>query len=268
MAGARPQILVCTYHKSGTTLFDHVMNKIGAAFGLTVVTRYGLAQAIPPAPDIVLLAHSLIGALPARPYRGIRVVRDPRDLWVSAYLYHLRTDEGWCTNTDFDPTPPMTYPRIDYATQHMPEDWKRAYLARLGGRSYQENLRARDRDSGLAFELAGYTANTLAAMRAWRWSGPDLRDVRLESIAADHDGTMRAILAHLGFAGAALDDAVALAGTEAIARMDDATLANRPQIHSRTLSKWRGFLTPPQVAAFEAAHGDLIDRLGYQRRVG
>ncbi|MDE2006640.1 MAG: hypothetical protein KGI51_08755 [Rhodospirillales bacterium] len=260
-----PQLLLCTYHKSGTTLFDRLARRLAAAFGLTLSIRYGYVAEIPPEPDIVLLAHSLIGRLPARPFRGIRVIRDPRDLWVSAWLYHRRTEESWCTNTNLDPTPPITYPRIDFATQHMPEDWKRAYLARLNGRSYQQNLRERDKDSGLDFELANYTANTLAAMRAWRFSGPDLRDVRLESFAANYDGTMRAVLAHLGFVGPALDHAVALAAAEDIARMDDAAIAARPQIGSRTLSKWRDMLSPEQIAAFEARHGDLIDRLGYPR---
>jgi len=93
------------------------------------------------------------------------MVRDPRDIWVSSYLYHLRTREAWCTNTTFDASPPIVYPRVDYSFQHRSEEWKRAWLDRLGGRSYQDNLRGLDRDRGLAFELNGYTDRTLTAMR-------------------------------------------------------------------------------------------------------
>lgn len=265
MSHGEVQRLVFTYHKSGTSLFHHVMNKLGAAFGLRVVTQYGLIRLIDPTADIVLIAHSLIEALPGRPFRAIRLVRDPRDIWVSGYLYHRNTNEGWCTNTNFDATPPITYPRVDFSFQYRSEVWKRDYLAGLDGKSYQQNLLERDRAAGLAFELARYTAQTLEAMRAWHWSSPAILDVKLEAIAADYDGVMRTILRHLGFAEAGLETAVAIAATEDVRRMDDAAIAARPQIQSRSLSKWRSLLSSDQVAAFEHRYGDLIVALGYDR---
>ena len=96
--------------------------------GLRVHVQYGMAYAIDPAPDVVLLPHALLGFQLARPLRGVRIIRDPRDIWVSAYLYHCRTNEAWCVNTDFDPRPPITYPRVDFSMQHRPERWKRAWL--------------------------------------------------------------------------------------------------------------------------------------------
>ena len=157
MLGKRPQILIFSYHKTGTTLFDRVMRKLAERFGLSVTVQYGMAHHIDSHADIVLLPHSLSGFALARPYRGVRVIRDPRDIWVSGYLYHCRTNEGWCVNTNFNPTPPITYPRVDFSLQHRPERWKRNWLARLNGKSYQQNLRERDRAAGLDFELAGYT---------------------------------------------------------------------------------------------------------------
>lgn len=94
MARMRPQILVCSYHKSGTTLFERVMHKVAAHFDLRVGKLYGQVWDIHPALDIVLLPHSLLGIVLARPVTGTRVVRDPRDIWVSGYLYHLRCNEG------------------------------------------------------------------------------------------------------------------------------------------------------------------------------
>ncbi len=259
-----PQRLIFTYHKSGTSLFDHVMRRLGEQLGLSVVVQYGRVAHIDPDADIVLLPHSLIGALPVRRFRAIRMLRDPRDLWVSGYLYHRRTDEGWCINTNFDLTAPITYPRVDFACQHKPELWKRAYLLGLGGRSYQQNLLDRDRESGLAFELAGYTANTMEALRTWTWACPEILDVRLEALTGAYDATMAAIFRHLELPAALLPLTVA----EDVNRMDDAALAARPQIHAREISRFRAFLTPAQIAAFEALHGDVIDRLGYPRATG
>ncbi|HSU04851.1 MAG TPA: hypothetical protein VLI93_04705 [Acetobacteraceae bacterium] len=163
---ARPQMLVFTYHKAGTTLFHYTLRKLAERLNLRLATLFGMARKIDPAIDIVLLGHSLPGFQIARSFRAIRVVRDPRDIWVSSYLYHRRTDEAWCTNTDFDQTAPITWPRVDLSFQHRPEPWKREWLSRLSGKSYQQNLLLRDQEAGLQFELDGYTACTLDAMRA------------------------------------------------------------------------------------------------------
>ena len=262
-AAKRPQMLVFSYHKSGTTLFDRVMRSLAEPFGLRVHVQYGMAYAIDPAPDVVLLPHALLGFQLARPLRGVRIIRDPRDIWVSAYLYHCRTNEAWCVNTDFDPRPPITYPRVDFSMQQRPERWKRGWLARLNGRSYQQNLRERDQAAGLAFELDGYTGCTLAAMRDWR-TLPNVLDVKLEDIARDYDATMGSVFRHLGFTPAECEGAVRLAAAEDINRMDGTALAANPHIHSRTLSKWRTVLSQAQVRAFEQRYGDLLLSLGYE----
>ena len=259
----RPQLLIFSYHKSGTTLVDRVMRRVAERFGLRVSLHYGMAYGIDPANDIVLLPHSLLGFDLARPHRGVRVVRDPRDIWVSSYLYHRRTREGWCINTNFDPAPPIGYPRVDFCMVHRPERWKRNWLARLNGQSYQQNLLHRDQEAGLAFELSGYTACTLDAMRAWR-APSGVVDVRLEDIVHDFDASMARIFRHLGFNQAECATACELAAAEDLNRMDDATIAANEHIHSRILSKWRTVLTPGLVRDFEQWYGDLILGLGYQ----
>jgi hypothetical protein len=259
----RPQILVFSYHKSGTTLFDRVMRSVAERFGLSIRVQYGMAHDIDRATDIVLLPHSLLGLGLARDYRAVRIIRDPRDIWVSGYLYHRHTAEAWCTNTNFDPRPPITYPRVDFSMQHRPERWKRTWLSRLKGKSYQQNLLDRDQTEGLAFELDGYTGCTLAAMQTWR-PLPGVLDVKLEDIARDFEGTMHSVFSHLGFSMVEIETAVQLAATEDINRMDDAALKANMHIHSRTLSKWRMMLSETQVRDFERRYGGLILGLGYE----
>jgi len=272
MPGVSSQLIVFSYHKSGTSLLLHVMTKISERLGFTLVNHFGLVDRLDPEADVVLLPHSLmtrsaLSALLDRPYRAIRMIRDPRDIWVSGYLYHRRCvplDEEWCTNTDLDPTPPILWPRVDHSFEHLPEDWKRRYLERLNGKSYQQNLLDRSLAEGLNFELEGYTSSTLAAMREWKLNGVTALDVRLEDVMADYDGAMLRIFRHFGFSAEQSLAAVDVARSEDIRRMDEATLAARPQIHSRVISKWREALSPAQVAAFEAFYGDLILELGYE----
>ena len=148
--------------------------------------------------------------------------------------------------------------------EHYPEGWKRAYLAGLGGKSYQRNLLERDREAGLAFELAGYTGRTLDAMRGWRLATPDVLQVQLEAVMCDFDGALAAIFKHLGFSDDECAQAVELARPHDIARMSDEAVARNRHIHSRTISKWRDFLSAAQIDEFERRYGELIADLGYR----
>lgn len=178
------KILVFTYHKTGTVLLEQVMARIAVRFGLQVQTLYGRVSALNDVADITIVAHSLL-AVPLPPgFRGVRIVRDPRDIWVSVYLYHRRCNEGWCVNVDTIPRRPIGYPQVPLSMLHLPDQRRLDFLKRLAGRSYKQNLLDRDLASGLAFELDGYTSATLDAMRAWQ-AHPDILDVALETLAAD-----------------------------------------------------------------------------------
>lgn len=245
------------------------MTKVSDRLGLTLVNDFGLVDRIAPDPDVVLLPHSLLSPsaladLRDRPYRAIRMIRDPRDIWVSGYLYHQHCAEHWCTNTDMDPTPPIGWPQVDHSFAHRPEDWKCRYLERLNGKSYQRHLLDREVAEGLEFELDGYTSCTLAAMREWTSYGLAVMDVKLEAVMANFDHAMLRIFDHFGFSVEQSLTALDVARSEDIRRMDEATLAMRPQVHSRVISKWHDFLSAAQVAGFEAGYGDLIRELGYE----
>lgn len=258
-----PRLLVCTYHKTGTTLFHRVSQAVAESLGLRFTVRYGRLTEWPRDADIVLAAHSLL-LLPSDPgARCVRIIRDPRDILVSGYLYHRHTREGWCVNEDFDPSPPIGWPRVDLSMLHWTERRKRHWLNRLGGRSYQRNLLERDLTEGLIFELEGYTAATFAALREWRPPAATL-DVRLEAFSVDYDATMGRVFDHLGLAPARRETALRIAAAQDVNRMDDATLAGEPHIHSRQLSKWRTFLPAPVLRLMEERHGDLIRGLGYE----
>ncbi len=268
MPTTRPQAIVLGYHKTGTVLFERIMTRVAEHLNRSVAKYFGMVSSLDPTRDIVLLPHSLVACEIAWPYRAVRVIRDPRDIWVSGYLYHRRCREGWCVNTNFDPTAPIRYPRVDFSFQHYAEEWKRNYLESLGGVSYQQNLLRRNQEEGLDFELAGYTGCTLQAMRGWQLQGIRTLDVKLEDVVANFDHTMRLIFRHFGFDAPECELAVQLAEANDLARMDDATVANDPHIHSRQMSKWRGMLSPIQVANFEKCYGDLITGLGYVLEAG
>jgi hypothetical protein len=261
--GSHPQLFVFCYHKSGTQLFAKILTDLARHFGLVLARALGAVDHIDGAADIVLFSHSIIRCnLATRPHRGVRIVRDPRGIWVSGYWYHQRCDEHWCVNTDFDVTPPIGYPRVPYSQVHRSEGWKRDYLAGLDGRSYQANLLAVDRNAGLAFEEARYAAWTAEAMAAWLPDESTI-DVKLESIAADFDAALATILRHFGFSGDRLADALRISQTHDVTRMSAQAIAQNPHITSRDVTLWRCHLAADRRRRFEERHRALITSLGY-----
>lgn len=90
-------ILHCAYHKAGTVWFRKIFDDLAKRYGLRL--EQGIrGKSIDPESDIALYPHSWDfnrEILNARSFRGTHMVRDPRDLVVSSYIYHLRTDEAW-----------------------------------------------------------------------------------------------------------------------------------------------------------------------------
>jgi hypothetical protein len=250
-------------------MFIKIMTKLARHFGMSMETVFGLARAPNRSTDIVLFAHSLLDFdLAGFDYRGVHFVRDPRDVWVSGYLYHRRCKEEWCVNTALIPIHPIRYPQVPVSLQHRPESWKKAYLEGLGGKSYQQNLLDLDQRNGLAFELDRYAAWTIEAMSSWEPRPGEILETQMEAFAKDFDGTMAAILSHLGFADDRLAIALQIAATEDTSRMDDRRIKSDPHIHSRKLSKWRDFLGAEQLKVFEARHSMARERLRYPNSPG
>ncbi|MEQ9689521.1 MAG: hypothetical protein RLO48_07310 [Bauldia litoralis] len=258
-----PQFFIFTYHKVGTILMSKLLRDVTHRLGMSLGIVSGFAPDLKLDADIVIFVHSLIGFdLADCNCRGVRLFRDPRDLWVSGYLYHRRCREHWCTNTCFDTSPPITFPRVPKSQQHRPEVWKRNYLDSLGGKSYQQNLLELGRSEGLAFELDRYAGWTIESMCAWR-PNPSILDLRMEWLSTRYDSLMNTLFHQMGLRGERHATAMGIATQHDIARMSDAEIAADDHIYSRTLSKWRGFLQANDLALYDSRFAGASARFEY-----
>ncbi|MGZ4127451.1 MAG: hypothetical protein ACXVQY_07775 [Actinomycetota bacterium] len=103
---AGPAALVhCGHHRAGSVWFRGILEEVAAQFGLTFFSTY-LPVVDPPegerpptaTADVVQFMHSRHfrdDLFAGRSIRGSHIVRDPRDIAVSAYRYHLWSDEPW-----------------------------------------------------------------------------------------------------------------------------------------------------------------------------
>lgn len=252
------------YHKSGTVLMSKLFARVAPMLGWPLTSHLGLVSTRPVQHGVHLFMHSLLGFnLQQIAHRGVRIIRDPRDIWLSGYLYHKRCREGWCTNVP-DPTrSPIAFPNVPYSQQHKSEEWKRAYLAGLCGKSYQRNLLERSLEEGLRFEAERYAEWTTEAMSQWVPTDHTI-DIRLEDFSVDYDATLRRLFLHLGVATTEMGCVVEACSAENVQRMSAGAIRANRHIHSRAISKWREMIPEAILGPFEARHEALIRHLGYE----
>jgi len=253
------------YHKVGSKFLARIFREICWQNGWRFASLSGLVTRVPRRPDVIVFNHSLVNpAQIAWPFRGVHLVRDPRDVLVSSYLYHRRCAEAWCINDDLGTDAPITYPRISRMQEHRSEEWKARYLQALGEKSYQENLLQLNQWQGLVFECERYAGWTIEAMRRWDYENPAIMEVKFEDLMSGFDDQFRAIFEFLGFRGRLLDIAMAAAAKEDLNRKSAAEISSDPHIASRQTSKWKNYFDRRLDGYFSAKYGDVVRMLGYE----
>jgi hypothetical protein len=256
-------VYVFTHHKTGTALCRKVFSAVATEFGWQFQRLFRWTNDL-PASDITHFATSLVGPrVLEQEFRGVHVVRDPRNLAVSGYAYHRRCREKWCINTNFDLTPPIDYPRVPYSTERRPDEWKHRYLVELDGRSYQEHLRRLGPEEGLLFEMRHYAYWTTEQMLGWNYDDPRILEVKLEDIATNFDAVWSEIFEHLGFNEKQCDTALAIAAHHDLSRMGPEERAAVEHASFPESADWRDHFGPVHRSEYDAHYGRAHARLGY-----
>ena len=88
------QILAGTHHKTGTYWLSNILKQICSENNLTYYM--GKQENLPENCDVFFSQHSeFILEKIAVPYRGVHLIRDPRDVIISACFYHMKSTEKW-----------------------------------------------------------------------------------------------------------------------------------------------------------------------------
>jgi hypothetical protein len=170
----RPLNAFFGHHKSGTSwvgdILEDLCDEVGwshwatdnaGPFGAEGLERWAFRNRV----DLVSWTNSDIRLVPDRPdLRAFHVVRDPRDVCVSAYFSHRNSHSlaGWPELGDV-----------------------RAFLRRV------------DRDEGIAFEI-DFLRPVFEAMEQWDYDRPTILELRFEDLVAAPEEHFVAIASFLG----------------------------------------------------------------------
>lgn len=234
--GLPHRLIVSTHHKAMTTYFNAVLRLFALASGW----RFQKIQLGTPAPDskVLLSNHGKMDFPALRPYRGIHVMRDPRDMIVSGYHYHKWTNEAWVHRAD------------------------------AKGRSYQEKLNAVDKTTGLFMEIDHFIFFYRDLLESWDLDDPDTLEVSYEALmGAERDALYHEIFTHLGCTGAqhrlGVDLMRLFEAKRRTGRTGDAQQARLAHIRSGRSEQWREELQPAHLDYIEVQLGPVLRKFGY-----
>lgn len=174
---------------------------------------------------------SVLKALDRIPFRGFHVIRDPRDVLVSAYFSHLYSH-------------PLDAP------------WLCEHRRRLQQLSKEE---------GLLCELEKFTAVHLEEMWHWPYDNPRVLETRFELLITRPVEEWTRILGFLGLAYEPADMQMLVTdGFEKAAQRKRGT--ENPFVHYRKgiIGDWRNHLTPRIIDRIKASFGVMLIDLGYE----
>jgi hypothetical protein len=230
-------ILIGAHHKTGSEWMKAIFWKLSMLYGYIFCANTPGAT-IPDHFCILFDNHSRfdLASLDKRPYRGLHLIRDPRDVIISGCYYHQKSGEPW-----------LHVKREEY-----------------GGMTYQEKLLSfssmRDR---LLFEMEGAAARTITDMYHWNYQNPSFFEVKYEDLIVDYDLLLfHQIFSFLGFGGELIPKTLDLAWKNSL-------FSNRlaPNLHRRSgqPSQWRQHFEPCHKQRFDELFDDVLVKLGYER---
>lgn len=251
----RYDIAVGTYHKTGTVWMRKTLEALADRLGSRLFRMSRYQTRWKTEADLGALyarhladlraagqrgfffdSHSMFPAdMDWSGFRGFRVVRDPRDVVLSAIGYHGRSGEKWL---------------------HMPKpEW--------GGMTYAQKINAIAAfDDKIRFEMDNSAGRVVAKMVAGLDVG--FETVRYEDLIADRDMVVwTGLMGRLGLDAAETEAArQAFWDNSLFGGLAEAGETPR-HVSDGGIAQWRRKLSPDQVGLIEARFATEIAQLGY-----
>jgi hypothetical protein len=227
-------VLVGTHHKTGSAWMRAVFGLACEAAGETM--HCGPQRELPAECAVFLEDHSEfdLRAL-RRPYRGLHLIRDPRDIIVSGAFYHRTSTEAWLLEP----------------------------ARRFQGRTYQQAIRAFATDEeAFLFEMEWAGGQTIRDMLAWDYGNPRFIEARYEDLVQDEElEWFRRVFEFLGYQGERLEGMLRIAHENSLF---SGKVASSGHVRSGRPRQWQGHFTPALGRRFLRLFGDALVRLGYE----
>ncbi|MGD1712326.1 sulfotransferase domain-containing protein [Dapis sp. BLCC M172] len=230
-------VLIGTHHKTGTVWMANIFNSIASYYDLKCYANRGNKSFICPSGnfDIFLQDHSFFDFDNLSNYKGLHIIRDPRDIVVSGCFYHTKSSEKWL---------------------HLKRE-------EFGGLTYQEKLNSYSSfDDKLIFEMENSSRNVIQDMKSWNYDNSDFIEIKYEDLIQDIDlNLFREIFHFLGFKERVIPRLLKIAYRKSLF---SGQVSNNKHIRSGKNQQWKEHFQAIHEERFVALFDDVLIKLNYE----
>lgn len=231
------RILIGTHHKTGTVWMGSIFSTISRWLSLTYCKSGLQKYDLPKEFHIFLNNHSKFNFDSFRfPFRGLHIVRDPRDVIVSACFYHQKAKEEWL---------------------HEPKE-------KFNGLTYQQKINSYNTlGDRFLFEMEHSAGGNIRNMLEWDYTRRDFMEIKYENLIQDVDLKLfHEIFLFLGFPGSAIPVLLTIAYNKSLFSNQ---LKKNDHIRSGKIQQWKQYFNKIHKERFLELFGDGLIQLGYEQ---
>jgi len=236
LSGVLPnKILIGTHHKTGTQWLLSIFSRISDNYSLKLHQED--QKTLPDNYDIFFHDHSIFNLnLINDNYKGIHIIRDPRDVIISGCFYHQKSEEKWL---------------------HVPRQ-------KFNGLTYQQKINAYDKiDDKILFEMENSAARNLGKVMNWNYSNPNFLELQYENLIRDNTLVLfRRIFTFLGFPDSVIPDLLEIAYKRSLF---SGQVGKSVHVRSGKPDQWKQYFLPIHKKRFLELFGNILIRLDYEK---
>ncbi len=261
LKGGHSLIVHFSYHKCMTSYFNTVFSKISQQFQWHHLHHNGILDSFYKDVEAHKDQISIISVnnqpvnferLPKK-YLGTHLIRDPRDLLISGYRYHLWCKEPW-TQIPMSAQLKGTLCVEDLGLMDKSVD-----------RSFQELLNTVDKEHGLLLEL-NFRKSHFQQMLQWNYSNPNILELRYEDLFGNEIEVFKNIFRHYGFSHSFIKKALGIVEAHSFKNLNMKGGTGAKKHASKGIpGQWKEELPASIIKIFKSEHGGLLEKVGYEK---
>ena len=228
------KILIGSHHKAGTVWLQSIFKSICNNYSLVFFN--GKQNNLPEQFDVFLQFHSQFDLTSSHyNYRGVHIIRDPRDIIISGCFYHKVSSEKWLHN-----------PSRQY-----------------GGKTYQEKINSYSNlEDQILFEMENSGFRNINKILNWDYSNPLFYEIKYEELIKDSKLILfNNIFDFLGFPADIKPTLLEISYNKS---MFSGKLKQSKHIRSGKSKQWENHFNSIHKNRFNNLFGDALIRLGYE----
>ena len=219
----------------------NVISKACEQLDLTVQKSNGFNQGLKRDTDLIVVNHSHLRISKLPQFKGVHVVRDPRETIVRSYLSHISSKEEW-----------IRAPRVRY-----------------GGRSFLEHLSSLNQPAGLRAEADFFVDYAREHMiHLWNYHEENFLEIKFEQIFVKPYKTLTRILRHFEWSPKEIGVARRIAKTtgppeDSLDKKTQLINIKRRLVGRKVYMHYRNMMKLDTLRYIESKLGKHIIKMGY-----